>query len=153
MKNKSKIVFFFSLKLGQILKYFQIFQKMNSDLVCSVSCNGDLVALCSPDGVVKFYDTLTSSLKSEYSSSTHLQASCTCLSWSKHKKKIATTPSSKNKKVKTGSDPSIEVELSDLELIAIGTSQGSILLYSFTKADLHSQLVKFIKNLTKVSAN
>ncbi len=58
------------------------------ELFCSVSSKGDYVALCSADGCIKFYDTLTSSLKQEYSSSTHLQASCTCLSWSKHRKKV-----------------------------------------------------------------
>ncbi len=58
------------------------------DLICSVSSNGDCVALCTSDGVIKFYDTLTSNLKLEYTSSTHLQAACTCLSWSKFKRNV-----------------------------------------------------------------
>lgn len=57
-------------------------------LICSVSANGDCVALCTSDGVIKFYDTLTSNLKLEYTSSTHLQAACTCLSWSKFKRNV-----------------------------------------------------------------
>lgn len=63
---------------------------LNTELLCSVSSNGDCAALCTPDGVIKFYDTLTSNLKLEYSSSTHLQANCTCLSWSKYKKNLVT---------------------------------------------------------------
>ncbi len=61
---------------------------MNSSLLCSISSNGDYVAFCTSDGVIKFYDTLTSNLKLEYSSSTHLQATCTSLSWSKLKKNV-----------------------------------------------------------------
>ena len=113
---------------------------MNSfDFICSPSSNGASVALCTPDGVIKFYDSLTSNLKLEYSSSTHLQAICTCLAWSKKRKtttnaeasaKTATT----NKKSKTSKNnssiTSIENELNDLDLIAIGTSQGIVILYS-----------------------
>lgn len=110
----------------------------SSELFCSVSTNGELVALCAPDGVVKFYDTLTSSLRQEYSSSTHLQAGCTCLSWSRHRKKTVL----KQKKAKTGNNSAnIENELNNLDLIAIGTSQGAVLLFSLSKGSLHSQLV------------
>lgn len=116
---------------------------MNSDIICSTSSNGSCVAFCTSDGVVKFYDSLTSQLKHEYSSSTHLQAGCTCLQWSKRNRK--NPPPVKSKKSKTSKDSSvtsIENELSDLDLIAIGTSQGSILLYSLTKAALHSEYAK-----------
>ena len=115
---------------------------MNSDIICTTSSNGSCVAFCTSDGVIKFYDTLTSQLKHEYSSSTHLQASCTCLQWTKRNRK--SPPVVKSKKTKTSKDSSvtsIENELSDLDLIAIGTSQGSILLYSLTKAALHSEYV------------
>ena len=112
----------------------------SSELFCSVSTNGELVALSTPDGVIKFYDTLTSNLKQEYSSSTHLQAGCTCLSWSRHRKKAVI----KQKKAKTanGNANNIETELNSLDLIAIGTSQGAVLLFSLSKGSLHSQLVK-----------
>lgn len=120
---------------------------MNSDLICSVNSNGSSVALCTSDGVIKFYDTLTSNFKQEYSSSTHLQASCNCLAWSKSNRLNSNknaAPVVKSKKSKTSKDSiaSIENELKDLELIAIGTSQGSILLYSLTKAALHSEYSK-----------
>lgn len=119
---------------------------MNSDFICSASSNGSSVAICTSDGVIKFYDTLTSSFKLEYSSSSHLQASCTCLAWSKKRKTSA--PAVKSKKTKTSKDNSlisIENELSDLDLIAIGTSQGSILLYSLTKAAVHSEYVSLLE--------
>ncbi len=129
----------------------------NSDLLCSISSNGDTVALCTPDGVIKFYDTLTSNLKLEYSSSTHLQASCTCLSWPKYKRAELHAPvvpaAAKQKKAKTNaqqqtittesSNSTIGSELNDLNLISIGTSEGAILLFSLTKADLHTQLVSY----------
>ena len=113
----------------------------NADLICSASSSGSTIALCTSDGVIKFYDTLTANLKLEYSSSSHLQATCSCLSWSKKKKNKA--PLAKSKKTKTSNDAasSIENELNDLDLIAIGTSQGVILLYSLTKAALHSEFV------------
>ncbi len=122
----------------------------NTDLICSANSTGSLVALCTSDGVIKFYDALTSNLKLEYSSSTHLQASCSCLSWSK-KNKIISDKSSKSKKVKTASSNdsiSIENELNDLDLIAIGTSQGHIILYSLTKAALHSEYVGIFYNFS-----
>ncbi len=115
----------------------------NSDIICTTSSDGSCVAFCSSDGVIKFYDTLTSQLRHEYSSSTHLQASCTSLQWAKRKK---TTQVAKAKKSKTGKESSvasIESELSDLDLIAIGTSQGGVLLYSLTKAALHSEYVTY----------
>ena len=123
---------------------------LNSDLLCSISSNGETIALCTPDGVIKFYDTLTSSLKLEYSSSSHLQATCTCMSWPKFKKNEAASSNSvsgKQKKAKTttnnnNNNENIENELNDLNLISIGTSEGAILLYSLTKADLHTQLVR-----------
>jgi hypothetical protein len=118
-----------------------------TDLLCSISSNGECAALCTSDGVIKFYDTLTSSLKQEYASSTHLQASCSCLSWSVHgssQQKNTNNKTSgamaKQKKLKA-TPQNIESELNDLNLIAIGTAQGAILLYSLTKGALHSQLV------------
>ena len=51
----------------------------------------------------------------------------------------------KAKTTETAANRTIENELNDLDLIAIGTSQGSILLYSLSKAALHSELVsKFL---------
>ncbi len=90
-----------------------------TSLICSISSNGEYAAVCTPGGVIKFYETLTSSLLQEFSSS------CSCLSWSVH--------GSKN----------IESELNDLNLIAIGKVEGVILLYSMTKRALHSELVIF----------
>ena len=128
-----------------------------TDLLCSISSNGECAAVCTPDGVIKFYDTLTSSLKQEYASSTHLQASCSCLSWSVHGSNSSSSSSqqknnkssgamAKQKKLKAAPQ-NIESELNDLNLIAIGTAQGAILLYSLTKGALHSQLVILLNEI------
>jgi hypothetical protein len=76
------------------------------------------------------------------------------LSWPKFKRAELHAPAAttaKQKKAKTNaaqtesSNNSIESELNDLNLIAVGTSEGAILLYSLTKADLHTQLVSVNK--------
>ncbi|RNA01364.1 WD repeat-containing 43-like [Brachionus plicatilis] len=116
----------------------------NIDIICSVSSNGDCIAICTPDGVIKFYDTLTSNLKLEYSASSHLQAGCSCLVWSKLKRVLnSSTANAKQKKLKTNSDlkiRSIEKELNDLDLVALGTTDGSVLIYSLSKTSLHTHL-------------
>jgi U3 small nucleolar RNA-associated protein 5 len=45
----------------------------------------------------------------------------------------------------------IETELNDLDLIAIGTAEGTILLFSLSKAALHSQLVDESGHTDKVN--
>ena len=115
----------------------------NKDIICSVSSNGDCIAICTFDGVIKFYDTFTSTLKLEYSSSSYLQTSCSCLVWSKLKRGNNFLPNLKQKKLKTNSElkiTSLEKELNDLDLIAIGTKDGSILIYSLSKTSLHTHL-------------
>jgi len=69
------------------------------------------------------------------------------MSWSKNRRNITTSqPSTKSKKNKTAKNSSatssLENELNDLDLIAIGTSQGSIILYSLSKAAVHSEYVR-----------
>ena len=60
----------------------------NERLITSINSTNGIVALCTSDGVIKFYDTLSSTLKSEYTPSTHLQTKCSCLSWPKYKEKV-----------------------------------------------------------------
>lgn len=47
---------------------------------------GEYFAFCSPDGTLKIYDTATSTLKQEYTPSSHLSATCSCLAWSPGKR-------------------------------------------------------------------
>lgn len=113
---------------------------LNEDLFCSVSPNGAQVALCTSDGVIRIYDSLTSSLKGEYSSSAHLKGVCTCVSWSTPDISTASLNNSAQKKIKTSSANN-KYDLNDL--IAIGTNEGSVLIYHLTKASLHTIMVIF----------
>ncbi|XP_076100373.1 WD repeat-containing protein 43-like [Mytilus galloprovincialis] len=112
--------------------------KMALSTPVSFSSNGEYCMYSSPDGVLKVYDTSTSKISQQYTPSSHLTATCTCLSWGP-KRPSAKTPK-KKKKRKSLSDDSAEQEKNDI--VAIGTSSGNILLYSIVKADIQSQLDK-----------
>lgn len=45
------------------------------------SPNGEYFAYSSPDGSLKIWETSTGILKQEYTHSSHLSATCSCLSW------------------------------------------------------------------------
>ena len=56
------------------------------------SPNGENFAYSSPDGSLKIWDTNTGILKQEYTHSTHLSATCSCLAWAPtHKVKYCNT--------------------------------------------------------------
>lgn len=117
------------------------------DHFCSISPKGDVAAWCTADGVIKFYDCLTGAIKHDYSSSSHLKGACTSLHWSRSSQTTATTSTNvkSQKKVKTSSTTSStnRNDLKDVSLVAIGTSEGSILVYDLAKAALFTLLVSF----------
>lgn len=45
------------------------------------SKDGEFVVHSSHDGVIKVWETATNTLKNEYKPSSHLSATCSCLSW------------------------------------------------------------------------
>jgi len=90
---------------------------------------GDSLAYSGPDGTLKIWDTSTGALKQTYIPSSHLSATCTCLSWGPSASSNL-TPSKRRKTSRTAS----------LQLLAMGTASGSILLYSVAKADLQSEM-------------
>lgn len=45
------------------------------------SPNGEYFAYSSPDGTLKLWDSATGTLKQEYTPSSHLSSTCTCLSF------------------------------------------------------------------------
>ena len=45
------------------------------------SPTGEYFAYSSPDGTLKLWETATGTLKQEYTPSSHLSATCTCLAW------------------------------------------------------------------------
>ena len=116
-------------------------------LKCSISSNGEFAAVCMPDGVIKFYDTLSSSVKQEFKFSED-SSSCPCLSWSVHgsnkRSSIISSNQQKNNKSSEAMPQAIESELNDLNLIAIGKADGVILLYCLKKTTLYSKLAIFL---------
>ncbi|XP_064412651.1 WD repeat-containing protein 43 [Latimeria chalumnae] len=96
----------------------------------------DLLALSSAaDGRVRFWDTRSGALRQEYVPSSHLSATCTCLSWGPAGSRAA-KEGPQRKKRKSEAVAATE----QLDLLAIGTAVGSILLYSTVKGELQSKL-------------
>ncbi|XP_041353730.1 WD repeat-containing protein 43-like [Gigantopelta aegis] len=100
------------------------------------STNGEFLAYSGPDGVLKIWDASTGQVKQEYTPSSHLSATCSCLSWGPGRH-FSSASSRKKKKRKSGGAS----EIGELDLIAVGTTNGSILLYSVVKGELQTQLV------------
>ena len=49
--------------------------------VVDLSPDGEYLAISGADGILKLWETNTGSLSQEYIPSSHLSATCTCLSW------------------------------------------------------------------------
>ena len=121
---------------------------LNEEQFCSISPRGDVAAWCTADGVVRFYDCVSGTLRLEYSSSAHLKGVCTCIEWAKCSNKSSTQSESAKKKVKTGgAAANRNNELNDPNLVVIGTSEGSVLVYHLAKASLHTIMVLNSPNL------
>ncbi|KAH7972224.1 hypothetical protein HPB52_009759 [Rhipicephalus sanguineus] len=103
----------------------------------AVSDSGEYLAHSSSDGRLKLWDTSTGRLKQEYTPSAHLSAKCTCLSWGPTRQQ-AFAAHKKRKRQKTSDDAGDA--LSEASLLAMGTAEGTVLLYSLTRGDLHSEL-------------
>ncbi|CAF1035269.1 unnamed protein product [Didymodactylos carnosus] len=117
------------------------------------SNNNSIIGFVSQDGIVRFYDTSTSLLKTEFTPSSHLNTACTCLTWAPKsglkqnfsKKKRRRTQSNAKSTLEEEDEtnntvPDIDSELKHLDLVAIGTTSGNILLFSVSKATIHSDL-------------
>ncbi|XP_051880568.1 WD repeat-containing protein 43 [Pristis pectinata] len=103
---------------------------------CCVFSPGPAHCLASVagDGRIRVWDTQAGSLKHEYVPSSHLSATCSCLSWAVPRRLRQEVPQKKKRR-------SEKVEASDeLDLLAIGTAVGSILLYSIVKGELQRKL-------------
>ncbi|KAF8795159.1 WD repeat-containing protein 43 [Argiope bruennichi] len=99
--------------------------------IIAFSHQGEYLAYSSPDGCLKIWETSTGTLKQEFIPSSHLTATCTTLTWGPSRT-ISNLP-------KKSKNESLAV-IGDLQLIAMGTLTGDILLYSFTNAELYSLL-------------
>lgn len=114
---------------------------LNEEQFCSISPRGDTAAWCTSDGVIKFYDCMSGAVKLEYSSSAHLKGVCTCIEWTKSKESENSVATKKKAKTSSSSAAAARNELSDPNLIALGTSEGSVLIYHLAKAALHTIMV------------
>ena len=56
--------------------------KMATNMPVKFSLNGNYYAYTSADGSLKIWETNSGILKHEYTPSSHLSATCTCISWS-----------------------------------------------------------------------
>ncbi len=136
---------------------------INSQTISLSDC-GQYLAFCTTDGQLKLWDTLSGNLKQEYTPSSHLSATCVRIVWPTKQLQpfVLTltlfsllllsfifwfiflkfqTKGSPKKKRKRRSETSAEELVSQLELLALGTLNGNILLYSVVKSDLYSQLI------------
>ncbi|XP_066172422.1 WD repeat-containing protein 43 isoform X2 [Sylvia atricapilla] len=105
---------------------------------CAFSPRGcRLFASSGPDGRLRVWDTAGCRLQHEYVPSAHLSAACTCLAWAPAGARQPPSkdgPQRKKRKSEVG-----EVD-KQLDILAIGTAVGSILLYSTVKGELQSKL-------------
>ncbi|XP_059169796.1 WD repeat-containing protein 43-like isoform X2 [Physella acuta] len=111
---------------------------MASTHISSFSDDGEYFAHSSSDGTLRIFECATGILKQEYSSSSHLSATTSSLTWSRHRKESSSPPKAKKKRLSKSYD---EEHFEDgLKLIALGTTAGTVNLYSFAKGLLHTEL-------------
>uniref|UniRef100_A0A8C9J820 WD repeat domain 43 n=1 Tax=Panthera tigris altaica TaxID=74533 RepID=A0A8C9J820_PANTA len=92
-------------------------------------------ALASADGQLRVWETANNRLHQEYVPSAHLSGTCTCLAWAPARLQAKESPQRKKRKSEA-IGPSNQIDL-----LALGTAVGSILLYSTVKGELHSKLI------------
>jgi len=104
--------------------------------VVQFSPNGEYLAYSTPDGTLKLWETVTGNIKQEYTPSSHLSASCSCLCWSPKRQSLVSSKKKRKKRRTLEAEPSV----ASSDLIALGTTNGTILIYNVLKGDLHLQL-------------
>ncbi|XP_008844698.1 WD repeat-containing protein 43 [Nannospalax galili] len=92
-------------------------------------------ALASSDGHLRVWETASNRLHQEYVPSAHLSGTCTCLAWAPAR--LQAKESHQRKKRKSEAVGTCD----QVDLLALGTAVGSILLYSTVKGELHSKLI------------
>ncbi|XP_054153024.1 WD repeat-containing protein 43-like [Oppia nitens] len=133
---------------------------------------GQYFGYCTLDGQLKVWDTSSAILKQEYTPTAHLSTTCVTIAWpdkyvpplpmsadnnNDNDEQLITSP---RKRLRRSSQLSLQTpmksnsnsnninsndvgqEVHDLELVALGTVNGDILLYSIVKGDLHCRLTK-----------
>ncbi|XP_023235110.1 WD repeat-containing protein 43-like [Centruroides sculpturatus] len=98
----------------------------------SLSREGIYLAYAGIDGRLKIWNTETGILMHEYTPSSHLSTTCTCLVWSPTRNDRREY---KKKKKKRASEDNEE------QIIAVGTTTGNILFFNVLKGELNSEMV------------
>ncbi|XP_020648748.2 WD repeat-containing protein 43 [Pogona vitticeps] len=105
------------------------------------------LALSGPDGRLRVWETASSRLHHEYVPSAHLSAACTCLAWAPPGAGGGGGGGGGDRSPPTKEGPQRKKRKSEpvgasgqLDLLAIGTADGSILLYSTIKGELQNKL-------------
>ncbi|KAK0056910.1 WD repeat-containing protein 43 [Biomphalaria pfeifferi] len=111
---------------------------MATTQLCCFSEDGEYFAHSSSDGTLRIFECATATLKQEYSSSSHLSSTTSSLTWSRLKKELPPSPNAKRKKLNNTAEE--ESYHDELKLLALGTTSGTVYLYSFAKGLLHTQL-------------
>ncbi|XP_068796170.1 WD repeat-containing protein 43 [Struthio camelus] len=95
------------------------------------------LAVCGADGRLRVWETAGSRLQHEYVPSAHLSAACTCLAWAPPGGRQPPHKDGPQRKKRKSEVPEADKQL---DILAIGTAVGSILLYSTVKGELQSKL-------------
>ncbi|BES88811.1 Dip2/Utp12 Family [Nesidiocoris tenuis] len=103
---------------------------MERDLLVFSEC-GENFAYCGSDGKLSVWDVITGLLKQEYVPNLHLRSPCTSLSWITLNSNVVNS-SWKSRKRK--------LESSKSNVIVIGTSNGTIAMYSIVEGKVVSTL-------------
>ncbi|XP_067132976.1 WD repeat-containing protein 43 [Centruroides vittatus] len=98
----------------------------------SLSREGIYLAYAGIDGRLKIWNTETGILMHEYTPSSHLSTTCTCLVWSPTRNDRREY---KKKKKKRSHEDNEE------QIIAVGTTTGNILFFNVLKGELNSEMV------------
>jgi len=119
-----------------------VFQKMSSTEQARFSTSGDRLAVTTPDGRLTLWKAGVGQCEQQFVPSNHLEAHSTCLAWASNKAK-------KKKKKKDKLDNSLVTDNTS-DLVAIGTSAGTLLIYSVRQGDLVTTMKK--ENSNKINS-
>ncbi|KAM6367009.1 WD repeat-containing protein 43 isoform 3-T7 [Alca torda] len=95
-------------------------------------------AISGPDGRLRVWETASGRLQQEYVPSAHLSAACTCLAWAPPGGRPPPSKDGPQRKKRKSEVAEMDKQL---DILAIGTAVGSVLLYSTVKGELQSKLV------------
>jgi len=121
-----------------------VFQKMSSTEQARFSTSGDRLAVTTADGRLTLWKEGVAQCEQQFVPSNHLEAHSTCLAWASNNSRR------KKKKNKDKLDNSMMTLDNTSDLVAIGTSAGTLLIYSVRQGDLVTTINK--ENSNKINS-